>query len=218
MPKPIDLPHLTGLVPYQVEQAIYRLREAIEAHGTTLDDVQAQIANVPAPLSLPEIQQALSPTGDYPLPTAGLLNTVPAASTPGSTTPVTPVEDGLDSPPLPDVFLAIVQSAASAYNITGASSDEDVFNFMRTVCENINNTGLVPPGLTCGFTDAPSSGANVYTCLGETYRYARVTFSNDHTFKLLIDADPGGARTPEWADEGLTPGLYKVSTPPNTAC
>jgi hypothetical protein len=58
----------------------------------------------------------------------------------------------------------------------------------------------------------------VFTCAGQTYRYARVSFNNDHVFKILIDSDPGGARTPEWADEGIIAGLYRVATSPSSPC
>lgn len=218
MADPIELPHITGQVPWSVEQAILRLREAIDLHGQQLEGFKEQLGAMPTPLTLPEIQQALSPSGDYPLPTAGLLNTTPAPTVPGDTAPPTPVNDGLDTPPLPTDFLTIVQEQATARAITGASTDEEVFNFMRGVVDQINTTITLPSGLVLGFTDAPPGGSNVYTCLGLTYRYARVTFSNDHTFKILIDADPGGARTPEWADEGIITGLYRVATAPDTGC
>lgn len=212
MPSRLDLPHITGQVPYDVERAIALLRETIEGHGRQLEALDSQFAGLPQPLTLPEIQEALSPSGAYPLPTAALLNTNPPPSTPGSTAPPNPINDGIPN------FLAIVQAAATAANITGASTDEEVFNFMRTVVQNINLSGTVPAGLVCGFTDAPPAGSNVFTCAGLTYRYARVTFSNDHTFKILIDADPGGARTPEWSDEGITAGLYRVATSPTDPC
>lgn len=210
-----DLPHFTGEVPYQTEQAILLLRSALDRH---IQELHARIDNLPAPLSLSEIQQELSPTGSYPLPTAALLNTTPPPTSPGSTAPPTPVEDGV-----PD-FIDIVTAAHDSMGIGPDSPPELVFDFMRTVCANINaspwqsDPAQNPSGLVCGFTDAPPGGDNVYTCAGETYRYARVTFSNDHTFKLLIDADPGGARTPEWADEGITAGLYRPATSPGSPC
>lgn len=212
MPKPLDLPHLTGKVPYEVERAIIILRDAIQAQSGDIESAHSRLDGLPTPLTLPDIQAALSPSGDYPLPTAGLLNTNEPPSVPGDTQPIDPINDGI-----PD-FLPIVVAAHAAYGIGPTSPAEDVFNFARTVVENINLSGDVPPTLTCGLTDAPPTGDNIYTCQGETYRYARCTFSNDHTFKLLIDSDPGGARTPEWADEGITAGLYKPATPPDTPC
>lgn len=213
---PTDLPHFTGQVPYAVEQAILRLREAIDQHKTDFEAYAAEQASKPLPLTLPDIQRELSPTGSYPLPTAALLNTNTPPS--GGTPPPVPVEDGLNAPPLPDEFLAIVVAAHDGMGISGASTAEEVFRFIQTVAQNINATVTLPGGLLCGLTSAPPGGDNVFTCAGETYRYARVTFSNDHTFKCLIDADPGGARTPEWADEGLTAGLYKVATSPTDPC
>lgn len=211
----VELPTFTGEVKYQTEQAILRLREAIEFH---VADLHARLDGLPPQLTLAEIQQELSPTGTYPLPTAALLNTATPPTSSGGSTPPPPIEDGI-----PD-FLDIVTAVHAAFGITGASTPEEVFNFMRTVASDINNTpwqsdpALNPSGLVCGFTDAPSNGDNVFTCLGETYRYARVTFSNDHTFKILIDADPGGARTPNWADEGITAGLYRPNTVPGSPC
>lgn len=214
-PHAVDLPHFSGQVPHDVEQAILRLREAIEFNALRVSRVNDQLSAMPRPLTIEEIQARLSPTGDYPLPTAGLLNTTPPVTAPttgGNTPPPPPVDDGI-----PD-YLSIVQADAAAAGITGASTDEEVFNFMRQVVADINASGMNPAGIVCGFTDAPPGGDNVFTCAGSTYRYARVTFSNDHTFKLLIDADPGGARTPEWADEGITAGLYRVATPPGDPC
>lgn len=211
----VNLPTFTGEVKYNTEQAIYRLREALEMH---VRDLHNKIDGIPPGLTLAEIQRELSPTGSYPLPSAALLNTETPPTSPGGGDPTPPVEDGI-----PD-FTAIVVAAHDALGIGPTSSPEEVFNFMRTVASDINNTpwqsdpALNPSGLVCGFTSAPAGGDNVFTCLGETYRYARVTFSNDHTFKILIDADPGGARTPEWADEGITAGLYRPNTVPGSPC
>lgn len=211
----VDIPTISGEVPYQTEQAIHRLREAIEIH---VRDLHARIDGLPPGLTLEEIQAQLSPTGSYPLPTAALLNTATPPTSSGGDTPPPPIEDGI-----PD-FVDIVTEAHDTLGIGPDSSDEAVFNFMRTVASNINSSPwqsdptLNPSGLVCGFTSAPAGGDNVFTCLGETYRYARVTFSNQHTFKILIDADPGGARTPEWADEGLTAGLYRPNTAPGSSC
>lgn len=205
----IELPHITGKVPYAVEESINILRRELELGLRRIQAAEAFIAEAPPILTIEEIQEALGPLGSNPLPTAGLLNTTPADTNPP---PAPGPDDGI-----PD-YLSIVQAAATAYGISGASSDADVFGFIRTVAQDINASGTVPAGLTCGLTSAPSGGDNVYTCAGNTYRYARVTFSNDHTFKCLIDADPGGARTPEWADDGLTPGLYRPAVSPGSPC
>lgn len=210
-----DLPIFTGEVPHQTEQAILLLRQALD---DKVNELHARIDAIPPGLSLADIQRELSPTGSYPLPTAALLNTTEPPTNPDSGAPPTPVEDGLNSPPLPDEFLAIVTAAHDSMGIGPTSTDEEVFRFIQTVAQNINATVTLPGGLVCGLTSAPPGGDNVFTCAGETYRYARVTFSNDHTFKCLIDADPGGARTPEWADEGITAGLYRVATDPSGPC
>lgn len=211
-----DLPNITGKVSWETEQAILLLRQELDRH---VQDLHDRIDAIPPGLDLATIQQELSPTGSYPLPTASLLNTEPPQTTPtGGGVPPTPIEDGIPN------FIDIVTAAHDALGIGPDSSAEDVFNFMRTVASDINNSpwqsdpAQNPSGLVCGFTDAPPAGDNVFTCLGETYRYNRVTFSNDHTFKILIDSDPGGARTPDWTSNGITAGLYRPNTVPGSPC
>ena len=206
--KPIDLPHLTG-ASYGVEQAIYLLRDALADAQAENDDLRARFESLPPILSLEEIQAQLGPMGSNPIPTAGLLNTTPP-DTGGEGPP--PVDDGI-----PD-YLSIVQAEHTAAGIGPTSTDQEMFDFMRSVAAAINASGQNPPGITCGFTDAPPAGSNVYTCAGATYRYNRVTFSNDHTFKIVIDSDPGGARTPSWDDNGITAGLYRVASAPGSPC
>jgi len=86
---PIDLPTLTGQIPRDVEQAILRLREAIEDQQLRAEALVAAVQALPAPLSIAEIQAALAPTGTHPLPTAALLNTTPAQT--GPVPPAQPV-------------------------------------------------------------------------------------------------------------------------------
>ncbi len=205
----INLPHITGQVPYDVERTIQILREQLESAVGRLEEHEAYMAAQPPILTMEEIQEALGPTGSNPLETAGLLNTTPAETTPP---PPPPPDDGI-----PD-YIAIVTAAHGSLGISGTSTDEEVFRFIQTVAENINLSGMNPSGIVCGLTLAPPGGDNVFTCAGTTYRYARVTFSNGHVFKCLIDADPGGARTPTWADNGLDPSLYSVATSPSSPC
>lgn len=214
----VDIPTITGQVPYGVEQAIQRIREMLQVHIGRVEDLEDRFAAQPAPLTLAEIQRELSPTGSYPLPTAALLNTNTPPTSPTTEAPPTPVDDGLANPPLSDACLAQVQAAASSLGIGPSSTDEQMFRFIQTAVQNINLNVTLPAGLVCGLTDAPSSGSNVFTCQGNTYRYGRLTFSNDHSFDVLIDADPGGARTPAWTDNGITAGLYRVATSPTDPC
>lgn len=89
---PIDLPILTGTIPHDAEQAILRLREAIEA-------LQAQVSagtGLAGQSSLDQIQQALGPQGSNPLPTAGLLNTLPPSTNPVPTPEPGPGQQTLD--------------------------------------------------------------------------------------------------------------------------
>lgn len=206
---PTELFTMTGEVPHTVEQNILLLRDAFDKVKVQLAEARAFLASLPPVLTIEQIQQQLGPLGSNPLPTAGLLNTTPA----DTNAPAVPgVDDGI-----PD-YSGIVSADAASAGINGASSDEQVFRFICAVAFDINNSGTVPAGLTCGQTLGPPGGSNVFTCAGNTYRYARVTFSNDHTFKCLIDADPGGARTPEWADEGITTGLYSPAVAPGSPC
>lgn len=206
---PIDLPVISGQVPYAVEDAINRLREELERTKDELEKERAIREATPAPLTIEEIWAALSPTGPFPLATAGLLNTEPPPTTPPPTPP--------PSDNIPD-YLAVVQAVHASLGVSGASTDEQMFRFIQTVVQDINLTGTVPAGIVCGLCLAPPAGANVFTCAGITYRYGRLCFSNGHLFDVLIDADPGGARTPQWADNGFDPSLYSVATDPSSPC
>jgi hypothetical protein len=212
VPRKINLPHFTGQVPYEVEQAIQRLREELESAFDRQDAIAGRIDALPPQLTLEQIQQELSPSGNYPLPTAGLLGTTPAPSVPGDTTPPDPINDGI-----PD-HLDIVESVRVSMGIGPTSTDEEMWRFLQTVVEEINNSGTDPVGLVCGYTLAPPAGAAVFTCAGITYRYARVCYSNGHLFDIVIDADPGGTRLASWQDNGLDLSLYSVATSPTSPC
>lgn len=204
----VDLPVL-GNQPWEVQDAFNRLREQLELTLNKVSDLEATQDAMPRPLTMEEIKAALGPMGSTPLSTAGLLNTTPPDTNPPEPPPV---EDGIPN------YIDIVTAARNGMGITGASSPEEVFNFVRTVAADINASGQNPDGIVCGLVDAPAAGENVFTCSGETYRYNRVGFSNGHLFKILIDSDPGGSRLPTWDDNGMAPDLYRVTTPPGSPC
>lgn len=87
---PIDLPNISGKVPHDVEQAILRLREGLETAMSQAAAAADAAANMPAPLTLPQIQQALSATGSHPVQTAALLGTNDPPATPPSPPTVPP--------------------------------------------------------------------------------------------------------------------------------
>ncbi len=206
---PISLPHITGQVPYDVEQAIELLRRHLELLSGQFDEANSKIKAMPPPLTLAEIQKQLSPTGQYPLPTASLLNTTPPPVNPPSPPPP---DDGIPN------YIAIVTADRNAAGIGPTSTPEECFRFVQQVALDINGSGMNPPGIVCGFVSAPAAGENVFTCAGQTYRYNRVGFSNGHLFKILEDSDPGGARIPSWDDNGFQPSLYRPATPPGSPC
>ena len=180
----------------------------IERLQGELRTAHARIDALPPILTMEEIQAQLGPLGQYPLPTVGLLPTDANTDPPE----IPPIDDGIPN------YIDIVTAAHDSMGIGPASTAEEVFNFMRQVAADINASGTVPSGLVCGFVLAPPAGDNVFTCSGETYRYNRVAFSNGHLFKILIDSDPGGARTPDWTSNGMSPTLYAPATSPGSPC
>jgi hypothetical protein len=79
---------LTGHVDYQVEQTLKDLIKATGNHAAALQELSRQIAALPVPPTLAEIQHALSATGSNPLNIAGLLTgtgTGPGVANPAAT-------------------------------------------------------------------------------------------------------------------------------------
>ena len=207
----VDLPHLTGQIPYDVEQAILRLREALEGLQGEVSSARARLLTMPPGLTLPEIQAALAPTGAYALPTAGALNTLPAPVNPAPP-PGTPVNDGIPN------HLPEVQATYAAFPIGPASTDEELFRFCQRVAQAILAAGTDPPGLLCGLL-LKASGSNIFTCNGVSYSLQRVCYPNGHVFDIIIGAGVGGTRTPQWADNFLTdPASYAAATDPTAPC
>jgi hypothetical protein len=90
-----------------------------------------------------------------------------------------------------------------------ASSELDKYHFARAVAIALET---VDAPLTCGLLQK-DSGANIYACSGVSYSISRVCFSNGHIFKILVDADPGGANTPTWSDNcGVDPALFHAAS------
>ena len=204
---------MTGKTPYEVEQNILKLRESLDNLAKEHQLTRQTLLNLPPIYSLDEIQQALSPTGSNPLPTAAALNTTPAPSSPVEPPPPTPVDDGI-----PD-HSAEVNAVYAAHPVGPTSTDEEMFRFCQYVAQAIIASGTDPAGRICGLLLKPT-GANIFTCNGETYSYSRVCYDNGHVFKVVADADPGGARTPAWEDNSppLLPGSYHVATDPTSPC
>lgn len=73
---------LTGLVHYQVEQALKDLAKAANSHEAALQELTTRIAALPVPPTLAQIQKALEATGSNPLNISGLITSSP----PGPTT------------------------------------------------------------------------------------------------------------------------------------
>ncbi len=208
-----DLFHMTGKVPYEVEQNILRLRTALDDLKLQHQNLREDVANLPPILSLADIQQGLGPTGSNPLPTAELLNTVPAPT--GGVPPPDPqpVDDGI-----PD-HSAEVNAVYAIHPVGPTSTDEEMFRFCQYVAQAILAAATDPVGLTCGLL-LKAGGANIFVCNGESFSYSRVCYNNGHVFKIVVDADPGGARTPTWADNSppLLPAEYHVATDPTSPC
>lgn len=114
---------------------------------------------------------------------------------------------------------ATVAAIHAAHGIGPGSSNDEVFRFAQDVAWTLANGSYGDPaGLVAGLCKGPSGGDNVFDCGGTTYRYNRVCYTNGHLFKILVDSDPGGARTPEWSDNGVGLDLYRVATSPSSPC
>lgn len=208
-----DLFHMTGHVSYEVEQNILKLRDAIDRLAGQHQATRNALVGLPTIHTLAEIQEALGPTGSHPLPTAELLNTVPPPTGGVEPPPPEPVNDGIPS------HLAEVEAVYAVHPVGPTSTDEEMFRFCQYVAQAILAAATDPPGLTCGLL-LKDSGANIFTCNGESYSFSRVCYNNGHVFKIVIDADPGGVRTPTWDDNSppLLPANYHVATDPTAPC
>lgn len=200
---PIDFHHMTG-IPWEVEQNLQKLRSELEMTQQVNADLMARIQRLPPILSIEQIRQALGPMGGSALATAGLLNTVPAPTNPVPP-PATPVADGIPS------HISEVNAVYAVTPVGPASTDAEMFDFCRAVAAAILASNTDPPGLTCGLL-LKAGGANVYVYNGDSYSFSRVCYNNGHVFKIVVDADPGGARTPTWDDNSppLLPQNYHV--------
>ncbi len=136
---PIEFRHMTGTIPWPVEQNIEDLRTAYHQLEAQHQDLMAQVASLPPILSIEEIRQALGPLGSSPLPTAELLNTVPAPSSPEGP-PSTPVDDGIPS------HIAEVNAVYAASPVGPTSTDAEMFDFCRQVAVAILAANILPSG------------------------------------------------------------------------
>jgi hypothetical protein len=78
----VVLPTLDGKVDRSVQVALQRLADYITTLELQIQDLKAQLAALPPPLSLDQIQQALSAGGSHPLNLTGLIGAPAADTTP----------------------------------------------------------------------------------------------------------------------------------------
>ncbi len=193
----INHPNIDGQVPFAVKTTIDILRYEIERTQAMVSAQDARIAAARG-ITLDDAAEGLAPTGEKPLPTAGLLNT----QEPETEQPKAPVDDGIAN------YVDIVSDVKTELNIGPTTTPADMFASIREIVTRINAEPNLPDNIICGLVLAPPAGENVYTCAGTTYRYNRVGFSNGHLFKVYSDSDPGGQRLAAWDDNGLVPSLY----------
>jgi hypothetical protein len=69
-----------------------------------------------------------------------------------------------------------------------------------------------------GFVKSSAGGENTIPYHGGFVRTSRLIYADGHLYKLIADAGPGAANTPEWADEGMDdPGLFVAAVPDSGA-
>ncbi len=202
---PIDLGHLTGLIPHQVEQAILRLREAIEDVQEQNQLLASAVAATPPPPTMSEIQQALSPAGSNPLPVSGFSQTESA-----QTAPVPPAQP---------------QPGQQVLNGWGAICTDGLqvqcsgpLNLPPTV--QFGNDTPIPLPEPGQYLDAVSVGANHLAIVkgfntAQAYLIDRVT-ATVTALGLTYGTYPVGLRTdgtPLWQDTDSTYMIGGVSTP-----
>jgi hypothetical protein len=121
----------------------------------------------------------------------------------GQTPPSDDINDGI-----PD-HSAEVTAIWNSAPLGPASTEVEKYRFCRAVAQALETSDFATLGRTCGLLEK-DTGANIYLCTGTSYSISRVCYDNGHVFKILVDADPGGANTPTWADNGgVDVSLYK---------
>lgn len=203
-PAKIDLPIFTGQVPYDTEQAILRLREHVESVITENRNLRAQLSGLPRPLTLAEIQAALSSTGSHPVSIAGSPDSVPPQTQPPSAPPRVTVPNHLD----------IVQAAyATLGGLNDTSTPEQLFRFAQLCAWNIQLANLDPPTIHVGLL-MQGGGDGIFTCAGTSYACFRICYDNGANIKILT-----GSFQPQWTQEADVPLTdYHVPTDPAGAC
>ncbi len=102
---PVILPTINGQATPNVETAIARLKSHADLLESTVTQIHQTVQAMPAPLTLAEIQAALSATGSHPLNLTGLQgqsNAVAATNTAVARIPVAvPVQPAPSPPPSP---------------------------------------------------------------------------------------------------------------------
>jgi hypothetical protein len=83
--------------------------------------------------------------------------------------------------------------------ITPGHTVESVFEMTKRVAWLLRGSGF---GLL-----RKDGGENIVSWNGTSFAAARIVTSNGHLYKLLGDVPNGG---PQWADEGVDPGLIPL--------
>ena len=153
--KAIDLPTLPAGTPYDLQQTVNVLRDHLE-HAYELIGIQdARLASLPPPLTLDQIQQALSATGSHPLPTAELLNTNPPPTGP-IPPPAAPGIGNDPNPPLnpiaPDLSNVAIVSGDASDVLTWAQTAVLTASFLSpdTIRLDSDKKGVWPAGFPLG--------------------------------------------------------------------
>lgn len=206
MARGITLPNL-GHLDYSTQRAINILRENLEDAHSVNDALVARLRGMPAPLTLDQIQAALSPTGSHPIATAALLNTTPAPTNPPIPPPfVAPAPENHDA-------LVATVLAAQVPPLDGTSTNEQIFRFAQQVVWEISLLGPDANGSNVGLLHQ-DSGDGVFTCAGIPYATFRICYDNGANIKILT-----GSFTAQWTQEGDIPiSEWRPPTAPGSPC
>lgn len=108
---------------------------------------------------------------------------------------------------------ALVQCVKSALNLPAGHSEEEN---IRNAFEVVKRVAWLLRDEGCGLLIGPSSGENVISWNGYTFRAGRVCFADGQIFKILSDVE-GGTHAPYWGDDGIVDqSLYVPAMDPGT--
>lgn len=209
---PINLPTLPPSTPRPVQDAFARL----QAHSTKVEselvDLKSRVGQMPAPLTLDQIRQALQAGGSHPLNIQNLQGT-PAQANP--IVPSTPSGGGGGGggnlAPAPN-HADIVNAVWAELGINPSSTDFELFKFAQTVVWRISLV-QAPEDPQAGLL-SQRGGDGVYNCAGTTYACFRFCYANGANIKILT-----GSYTAQWTQEAnVPPADWRAPTDPATVC